>query len=105
MGYMDLFVQGHFLMFKGDLNQPKPDRLWEVVERSSGEYLYTTPLFCGFARERVEWVEKHDLSSLRVLGSVGEPIGPKLWMWYYTHVGWKDVPSLIPGGRRKQVES
>jgi len=43
-------------------------------------------------RERVEWVEKHDLSSLRVLGSVGEPIGPKLWMWYYNHVGMERCP-------------
>ena len=91
--YGPLCAGATLLMFEGVLNHPQPDRLWEIVERHRVNIFYTTPAVLRLcARERVEWVEKHDLSSLRVLGSVGEPIGPKLWMWYYTHVGAERCP-------------
>ena len=62
---------------------PKPDRLWEIIEKYRVNIFYTTPAVLRFCMsERVEWVQRHDLSSLRLLGSVGEPIGPKTWMWY-----------------------
>ncbi|HSB06633.1 MAG TPA: acetate--CoA ligase [Thermodesulfobacteriota bacterium] len=81
------------LMFEGTPNHPKPDRFWEIVEKYRVNIFYTTPAALRLCmRERTEWVERHDLSSLRLLGSVGEPIGPKAWMWYYTHVGAERCP-------------
>jgi acetyl-CoA synthetase len=80
-------------MMEGSPHDPKPDRLWEVIERNRVSIFYTTPAVLRVGmRERVEWIQMHDLSSLRVLGSVGEPIGPEMWMWYYTHVGMERCP-------------
>jgi acetyl-CoA synthetase len=54
-------------------------------------------------REGRDWVKKHDLSSLRLLGTVGEPINPEAWMWYHINVGKANSLSWIPGGRLKQA--
>ena len=74
-----------------------------MVERLKINQFYTAPTAIrAIQREGDEYVKKYDRSSLRVLGTVGEPINPDTWKWYYDVVGEKaDVPSSIPGGRRK----
>jgi acetyl-CoA synthetase len=52
-----------------------------------------------------EWVNKHDLSTLRILGSVGEPINPEAWKWYYRVIGKEKLQSLTLGGKQKQADS
>lgn len=81
------------LMFEGVFNYPTPDRFWEIVEKHKVNIFYTTPaVLRSCMREGEGWVEKHDLSSLRVLGSVGEPISPEAWIWYYRVVGKEKCP-------------
>jgi len=81
------------LMFEGVPNYPKPDRLWEVCDKHQVNILYTAPtVIRALMREGEEWVSKHKLGSLRLLGTVGEPINPEAWMWYYEHVGHKQLP-------------
>ncbi len=81
------------LMFEGIPTCPKPDRLWEIVEKHKVNVFYTAPTAIrALMREGDEWVKGHDLSSLRLLGTVGEPINPEAWMWYYTHIGRGKTP-------------
>ncbi|MDH5696654.1 MAG: acetate--CoA ligase, partial [Dehalococcoidia bacterium] len=76
------------LMFEGVPNYPHPDRFWDTVEKYRVNIFYTAPTALrSIMREGDEWPDKHDLSSLRLLGSVGEPINPEAWMWYYNVVG------------------
>jgi len=76
------------LMFEGVPTYPHPDRFWDIVEKYRVSIFYTAPTALrSIMREGDEWPNKHDLSSLRVLGSVGEPINPEAWMWYYNVVG------------------
>jgi acetyl-CoA synthetase len=76
------------LMFEGVPTYPHPDRFWDIVEKYQVNIFYTAPTALrSLMREGDEWPNKHDLSSLRVLGSVGEPINPEAWMWYYNVVG------------------
>ncbi|MBL8716943.1 MAG: acetate--CoA ligase [Myxococcales bacterium] len=81
------------LMFEGAPNYPKPDRLWEIVERHRATVLYTAPTAIrAFIRTGEEWPKKHDLSSLRLLGTVGEPINPEAWLWYHRVIGGERCP-------------
>lgn len=81
------------LMFEGIPTYPKPDRFWEIVEKHRVNIFYTAPTAIrALMREGDEWAKKHDLSSLRVLGTVGEPINPEAWIWYHTHIGGGRVP-------------
>ena len=81
------------LMFEGIPTYPKPDRFWEIVEKHRVNIFYTAPTAIrALMREGEEWVKNHDLSSLRLLGTVGEPINPEAWMWYHTYVGGGKVP-------------
>jgi len=81
------------LMFEGVPTFPKPDRFWEIVEKYRVNIFYTAPTALrALMREGDSWVNKRDLSSLRLLGSVGEPINPEAWMWYYTVVGKSRCP-------------
>jgi len=81
------------VMFEGMPLYPKPDRLWEIVEKYKVSIFYTAPtVIRALAKEGDEWVNKYDLSSLRLLGSVGEPINPEAWMWYYNVVGKTKCP-------------
>lgn len=76
------------LMYEGAPNFPDWGRFWSLIEKHRVTILYTAPTAIrAFIRAGNEWVDKHDLSSLRLLGSVGEPINPEAWMWYYTQVG------------------
>ncbi|MFH1012216.1 MAG: acetate--CoA ligase, partial [Candidatus Peregrinibacteria bacterium] len=83
------------VMFEGAPNYPKSDRLWQIVEKYKVSIFYTAPtLIRALMRFGDEWVKKHDLSSLRLLGSVGEPINPEAWRWYYNVVGGKRCPIM-----------
>jgi acetyl-CoA synthetase len=81
------------VIYEGTPDYPDKDRLWEIVARYKVTILYTAPTAIRtFMKWGTEYVEKHDLSSLRVLGSVGEPINPEAWMWYYEHIGGGRCP-------------
>jgi acetyl-CoA synthetase len=81
------------IMFEGVPNYPKPDRFWQVVEKFKVNVFYTAPTAIrAIMRDGEEWPKKRDLSSLRLLGSVGEPINPEAWMWYYRVIGHEKCP-------------
>jgi acetyl-CoA synthetase len=81
------------LMYEGAPNFPEPDRFWRIIAKYGVTILYTAPTAIrAFMKWGTEWPEKHDLSSLRLLGSVGEPINPEAWMWYHEHIGGKRCP-------------
>jgi len=76
------------LMYEGAPNFPEPDRFWRIVEKHGVTILYTAPTAIrAFMKWGVEWPKKHNLTSLRLLGSVGEPINPEAWMWYHEVIG------------------
>ena len=81
------------LMYEGTPDYPDKDRWWEIVERYKATILYTAPTAI---RAHMKWgpefAQKHDLSSLRLLGSVGEPINPEAWIWYREHIGGDRIP-------------
>src|SRR5688500_14787624 len=73
--------------------QPGPDRLWQIIVKWGVNIFYTAPTAIrAFMRHGPQWPAKHDLSSLRLLGSVGEPINPEAWMWYHEHIGGGRCP-------------
>jgi len=81
------------LMYEGAPNWPEPDRFWRIVEKYGVNILYTAPTAIrAFMKWGKEWPRKHDLSSLRLLGTVGEPINPEAWMWYREVIGGKRCP-------------
>jgi acetyl-CoA synthetase len=81
------------LMYEGAPNFPTPDRFWSIIERYKVSIFYTAPTAIrAFTRWGDEWPAKHDLSSLRLLGTVGEPINPEAWMWYRKHIGGDRCP-------------
>ena len=81
------------ILFEGTPDFPDKDRFWDIVERYKATILYTAPTAIrSFMKWGLEHVEKHDLSSLRLLGSVGEPINPEAWMWYFNHIGGGRCP-------------
>jgi len=81
------------LMFEGIPTYPNPGRFWDIVDKHRVNIFYTAPTAIrALMREGADWVKKHDLSSLRLLGTVGEPINPEAWMWYHTHVGKSKLP-------------
>jgi acetyl-CoA synthetase len=81
------------LMYEGAPNFPEPDRFWHIVEKYGVTILYTAPTAIrAFMKWGVEWPKKHDLSSLRLLGTVGEPINPEAWIWYHENIGGKRCP-------------
>ena len=93
------------VMYEGTPDTPRPefregdkadwpkDRLWDIIQRYGVTQLYTAPTAIRtFMKWGSEEVERHDLSSLRVLGTVGEPINPEAWMWYHEHIGGERCP-------------
>jgi acetyl-CoA synthetase len=76
------------LMFEGVPSYPDPGRFWQICDKFGVTVFYTAPTAIrALMREGVKWVEKHRLNTLRLLGSVGEPINPEAWEWYYHNVG------------------
>jgi acetyl-CoA synthetase len=91
--YGPLSLGATTLMYEGAPNWPEPDRFWRIIEDYRVTILYTAPTAIrAFVRWGDNWVRKHDLSSLRLLGSVGEPINPEAWMWYYKTIGGGRCP-------------
>ncbi|AKG38827.1 3-hydroxypropionyl-CoA synthetase [Infirmifilum uzonense] len=83
------------LMYEGALDYPAPDRVWSIIEKHGVTGFYTSPTAIRmFMRYGKNWVELHDLSSLRILGSVGEPINPEAWEWYFNIVGKGKCPII-----------
>jgi len=81
------------VMYEGAPNWPEPDRFWKIIEEYRVNILYTAPTAIrAFIRWGDEWVKKHDLSSLRLLGTVGEPINPEAWIWYHKNIGGGRCP-------------
>jgi acetyl-CoA synthetase len=81
------------LMYEGAPNWPEPDRFWDIIERHQVNILYTAPTAIrAFIKWGEQWPLKHDLSSLRLLGTVGEPINPEAWMWYHRIIGKERCP-------------
>jgi acetyl-CoA synthetase len=81
------------LMYEGAPNFPEPDRFWRIVEKYGVTILYTAPTAIrAFMKWGVDWPKKHDLTSLRLLGTVGEPINPEAWIWYNEVIGGKRCP-------------
>ena len=81
------------IIYEGAPDWPEKDRLWEIAERYRATILYTAPTAIrAFMRWGTEFPAQHDLSSLRLLGSVGEPINPEAWIWYWTFIGGERCP-------------
>ncbi|PSP81848.1 acetate--CoA ligase [Halobacteriales archaeon QS_4_69_225] len=81
------------VMYEGTPDHPDNDRLWELVDGYDVTQLYTAPTAIrAFMKWGEEYPDRHDLSSLRLLGTVGEPINPKAWKWYYRHIGDESCP-------------
>ncbi len=91
--YGPLANGGTSVMYEGAPNFPKPDRLWDIIERHRVSVFYTAPTAIrSFVRQGDEWPNGHDMSSLRLLGTVGEPINPEAWMWYHRVIGGERCP-------------
>lgn len=83
------------ILYEGAPNFPYPDRWWRIVAKYGVNILYTAPTAIrGLMRFGDSWATKHDLSSLRLLGSVGEPINPEAWRWYYEVIGGGNCPIM-----------
>jgi acetyl-CoA synthetase len=81
------------LMYEGAPNWPEPDRFWKIIEKHRVNIFYTAPTAIrAFIKWGEQWPLKHDLSSLRLLGTVGEPINPEAWIWYNNVIGKKRCP-------------
>ena len=81
------------VMYEGAPDWPKKDRLWEIVERLGVTVFYTAPTAIrAFMKWGTDWPAKHNLTSLRLLGSVGEPINPEAWIWYHLQIGGSRCP-------------
>ncbi|MDD9932404.1 MAG: acetate--CoA ligase [Myxococcales bacterium] len=81
------------VMYEGAPNSPDPGRFWSIVERHGVTIFYTAPTAVrAFVKWGDDWITKHDLSSLRLLGTVGEPINPEVWVWYRETVGGGRCP-------------
>ena len=81
------------VIYEGTPDHPDKDRLWQIVEQYGVTILYTAPTAIRtFMKWGPEYVERHDLSTLRLLGSVGEPINPEAWIWYWHHIGGERCP-------------
>ncbi|MGA1845112.1 MAG: acetate--CoA ligase [bacterium] len=93
--YAPLINGATIILYEGAPNHPYPNRWWNMIERHGVTILYTSPTAIrGLMRFGDQWAKRHDLSSLRLLGSVGEPINPEAWRWYHTVIGNKSCPIM-----------
>ncbi len=91
--YGPLAIGATCVVYEGAPDWPDKDRFWSICERYGVTVFYTAPTAIrAFMKWGTPYVEKHDLSQLRLLGSVGEPINPEAWMWYHKHVGKERCP-------------
>jgi acetyl-CoA synthetase len=91
--YGPLCVGATTLMFEGTPTYPDAGRMWEIVDKHGVNQFYTAPTAIrALMKLGDQWPAKYDLSTLRVLGTVGEPINPEAWMWYYKHIGRERIP-------------
>ena len=91
--YGPLLVGTTTVMYEGAPIHPEPDRFWRIIDKYKINILYTSPTAIrAFIRTGEQWPKKHDLSSLRLLGSVGEPINPAAWDWYHKFIGGGRCP-------------
>jgi acetyl-CoA synthetase len=91
--YGPLAAGATVVMYEGAPDWPKRDRFWSIVERHGVTVFYTAPTAIrAFMKWGPEWPAGRDLSSIRLLGSVGEPINPEAWMWYHEHIGRRQCP-------------
>jgi len=93
--YAPLILGATSVMYEGVPIHPDPDRLWKMIDKYGVTVFYTAPttirMFMKFGEE---WVKKHNLETLRLLGTVGEPINPEAWMWYYKNIGHENCPVM-----------
>jgi acetyl-CoA synthetase len=95
MVYGPLCNQAMSVLFEGVPNHPEPDRFWDIIEKYRVNIFYTAPTAIrALMREGDDWIKKHDLSSIRLLGTVGEPINPQAWIWYHDVVGQENCPVI-----------
>ncbi len=93
--YAPLILGATSFMYEGAPNYPYPDRWWKLVEQYGITVFYTAPTAIrGLMRFGDAWAQRHDLSSLRLLGSVGEPINPEAWRWYHRVIGGNRCPII-----------
>ncbi|MFP4616082.1 MAG: acetate--CoA ligase [Thiohalorhabdus sp.] len=93
IAYGPMAVGATQVMYEGAPTVPDPGRLWAIAERTKTTVFYTAPTAIrALMKQGDEWPNKHDLSSLRLLGTVGEPINPAAWMWYYQAIGGGHCP-------------
>ena len=91
--YGPLLAGATTVIYEGAPDYPEPDRFWRIIEKYRVNVFYTSPTAIrAFIRFGDEWPRKHDLSSLRLLGSVGEPINPSAWEWYHRIIGGERCP-------------
>jgi len=91
--YAPLAHGAAIVLYEGAPDYPAPDRWWSIIEKYGVSILYTSPTAIRmFMRYDEDWSGKHDLSSLELLGSVGESINPEAWLWYYQHIGDERCP-------------
>jgi len=91
--YGPLALGATSLMFESVPTYPAPDRFWQICQKFKVNVFYTAPtVIRSLMKSGPAWTQKHDLSSLRILGSVGEPINPEAWMWYHEHIGHGKLP-------------
>ncbi|MEM2918974.1 MAG: acetate--CoA ligase [Candidatus Altiarchaeota archaeon] len=93
--YAPLMLGVTSILYEGTPDYPKQDIFWEIIEKYKVSVFYTAPTIIRmFMKFGEEFVKKHDLSSLRLLGTVGEPINPEAWMWYYKNIGSEKCPIM-----------
>jgi len=93
VAYGPLLVGASQLLYEGAPDYPEKDCFWRIIADYKVSIFYTAPTAIRmFSKWGTEWVKNHDLSSLRLLGSVGEPLNPEAWRWYYTYIGNKNCP-------------
>ncbi|MDZ7798310.1 MAG: acetate--CoA ligase [Patescibacteria group bacterium] len=93
--YAPLILGATSVMYDGAPDHPEPDRLWQVIEKYKVSIFYTAPTLVRLMMKYgKEWTEKYKMESLRLLGSVGEPINPEAWRWYYENIGKGRCPIM-----------
>lgn len=93
--YGPLINGATIMLYEGAPNHPYPDRWWKMIDKYGINILYTSPTAIrGLMRFGESWPKRNDLSSLRMLGSVGEPINPEAWKWYYKYIGQERCPIM-----------